>query len=100
MRKVAVCLSVLLIAVMSMAIAEEMKEKGKTHDVMTVVVAVDMEGKTITVKGDDGDMTMPVMEEAASALGNLKQGDKVTLTCTDDAEGHHKGITKIMKSEA
>ena len=101
MSKVAVLMAVVLVAFVSLAQGEETKEKGKTHDITTEVIAVDVEGKTITIKGEaDEEITVPVMEEAVAGLGEIKKGDKVTVTCMDDENGQHTGIAKIKPAEA
>ena len=71
-----------------------------SHEVSGVVVSVDTEGKTITFTGpEDEEMTMPVMDEAVETLEDLKAGDKVVLTCEDNEEGEHQGITSIKMAE-
>jgi Cu/Ag efflux protein CusF len=101
MRRAAVLVAVVLVALVSVAQGEETKEKGKTHDLTAEIVAVDLEGKTITIKDETGEeLTVPVMEEAVADLGEVKKGDKVTVTCMDDENGQHTGITKIKPAEA
>lgn len=67
----------------------------KTHTVEAEVVSADATAKTLTIKGDAGDKTVPVEGAAASELKSLKAGEKVKLTCRDNAKGEHEAITKI-----
>ncbi len=74
---------------------------AKTHDVTGVIVSVDMEKKTLTFKSAEGkDVTVPVLAEGIESAKTVKAGDKVTLTCTDDDSGAHKGVSgvKVAKS--
>jgi len=74
---------------------------GKTHDVKGTVVAVNVEGKTITFKDDSGaSVTAPVLDPAAGSLKNVKAGEYVTLTCQDNEKGEHEGITRIQAAPA
>lgn len=69
---------------------------GKTHDVKTEVVAVDLEANTLTIKDEKGEnKTVPVLAAAVDSLKNVKAGDHVTLTCQDSEEGGHEGIAAI-----
>ena len=70
--------------------------KTKTHKVDAEVVSTDVEKKTITVKVEGAEKTAPVGPLAMYRLKKLKAGDKVVLTCKDDAEtGEHKEISFI-----
>jgi hypothetical protein len=92
---VAVLMAVLLVQV-APAVA-----MGKTHDVKGTVVAVNVEGKTITFKDDSGaSVTAPVLDAAAGTLKNVKAGEYVTLTCQDNEKGEHEGITRIQAAPA
>lgn len=74
---------------------------GKTHDVKATVVAVNLEGKTITFKDDSGqNTTAPVLDSAAPSLKSLKAGESVTLTCQDNEKGEHQGIIRIQEAAA
>lgn len=69
---------------------------GKTHDVKTEIVSVDMKAKTITIKDEKGESkTVPVLASAMESLKNVKAGDHVTLTCQDDDKGGHEGVAAI-----
>jgi hypothetical protein len=70
--------------------------KTKTHKVDAEVVSTDVEKKTITVKVEGAEKTAPVGPLAMYRLKKLKAGDKVVLTCKDDADtGEHKEISFI-----
>ena len=79
------------------AAASPAPAKTKMHKIDAEVVSVDVEKKTITVKGTDGtEKTAPVGPVALYRLKKLKAGDKVVLTCKDDAAtGEHKEIAFI-----
>jgi len=108
MRKLALLVSALLVAGVASAQApaattpqEPSKAtagSGKTHTVEAEVVSADATSKTLTIKGDAGDKTVPVEGAAASELKNFKSGDKVKLTCRDNEQGEHQAVTKIEKS--
>jgi FtsP/CotA-like multicopper oxidase with cupredoxin domain len=67
----------------------------KTHTVEAEVVSADATAKTLTIKGDKGEQTVPVEGAAVSELKNVKAGETVKLTCRDNAAGEHQAITKI-----
>jgi hypothetical protein len=70
--------------------------KTKTHKVDAEVVSADVEKKTLTVKAEGGEKTAPVGPVAMYRLKKLKAGDKVVLTCKDNAEtGEHIEIAFI-----
>ena len=75
-------------------------EKGKTHEVTAEVVSVDAEKSTITIKGEKENKTAPVDAKAAGALKTVKAGDKVTLTCWDNAKGEHVKVIAIAPAKA
>ncbi len=99
MRKVALLVCMLFVV----ALMSPLMAGAKTHGVKGEVVSVDLEGKKITFKDDKGqEQTAPVMGKALDVLKNLKAGDKVELTCTDNEKGEHEGISaiKMMKEGA
>ena len=112
MKKFALLLSLVFVA--GVAVADEAKtaaasqtaEKAaaapaaKTHEVEAVVVSVDAEKNTITIKGEKENKTSPVDAKAASALKTVKAGDKVILTCSDDAKGAHEKVVAIKAATA
>ena len=78
------------------AAASPAPAKTKMHKIDAEVVSVDVEKKTITVKAEGAEKTAPVGPVAMYRLKKLKAGDKVVLTCKDDAAtGEHKEISFI-----
>ena len=69
---------------------------AKTHVVEAEVVATDTTAKTLTIKGEPN-KTVAVDATAVGSLKDLKSGDKVKLTCRDNASGEHEAIVKIAK---
>jgi hypothetical protein len=80
--------------------AKAVADKGKTHEVTAEVVSVDAEKNTITIKGEKENKTAPVDAKAAGALKTVKAGDKVTLTCWDNAKGEHEKVIAIAPAKA
>jgi ribosomal protein S1 len=72
----------------------------KTHDVDAEIVAVDETAKTITIKGDPDNKTVPVQGKAVAALKTHKAGDKVTLVCLDNDKGEHQAVVAIKPAKA
>jgi sulfite reductase alpha subunit-like flavoprotein len=79
--------------------AKAVADKGKTHEVAAEVVSVDAEKNTITIKGDKENKTVPVDAKAAGALKTTKAGDKVNLTCWDNAKGEHEKVIAIVPAK-
>jgi len=79
--------------------AKEAKAAAKTHDVQAEVVSVDVEKKTLTLKGDIENKTVPVEGKAIAKLKTIKSGDKYTLTCRDNEAGEHQAVTAIKAPE-
>jgi len=70
--------------------------KTKRHKFDAEVVSVDVEKKTLTYKAEGAEKTAPVGSMAIYGLKKLKAGDKVVLTCKDDAaSGEHQAISAI-----
>lgn len=68
----------------------------KTHKFDAEVVSTDVEKKTLTVKVEGAEKTAPVGPLAMYRLKKLKAGDKVIVTCKDDAvSGEHKEVSFI-----
>ena len=74
-------------------------EAGKTHEVAAEVVSADTAKSTITIKGEKENVTTPVDAKAAHALKSVKAGDKVTLTCWDNAKGEHVKVVAIAPAK-
>ncbi len=104
MRKAALCVAVLFLAVIALPMAGESgakKAMGPTHDMTATIVSVNLEAKTISFKTADGkEMTAPVLEQGMGALKKVKAGEKVVLTCQDDEAGAHKGVSDIKPAKA
>jgi glucose/arabinose dehydrogenase len=75
--------------------ASTAKPAAKTHEVDAEIVATDATAKTITIKADPDNKTVPVEGKALAALKNHKAGDKVTLVCRDNDKGEHQAIVDI-----
>jgi hypothetical protein len=67
----------------------------KSHVVDAEVVSADAAAKTITVKINGEDKTVPVHGKATTRLSSLKAGEKVALTCVDNAQGEHQYVSAI-----
>jgi len=67
----------------------------KTHDVAAEIVSVDVTAKTVTIKGEKANATIPVDEKGMAAVKELKAGQKATLICQDDAKGMHKAVVGV-----
>jgi len=98
MTRIAILMvAVLMVGVLLVQISPAIAA-GKTHDVKGTIVAVNVEGKTITFKDETGaNATAPVMDSAAGTLKSLKAGEAVTLTCQDNEKGEHEGIVRIQE---
>jgi len=72
---------------------------AKTHDVEAEIVAVDATAKTITIKGDPDNKTVPVEGKALASLKTQKAGDKVTLVCRDNDKGEHQAVVAIKAAK-
>jgi ribosomal protein L6P/L9E len=106
-KKLVVLLSSLLLAGAAFAAPKPAAKSApakpamhKTHVVEAEVVSVDAAGKTITVKGEQGETTSKVEGHAVAQLKSLKAGEKVKLTCRDNAKGEHEAITHITVEKA
>ena len=74
-------------------------EAGKTHEITAEVVSVDAEKNTITLKGEKENHTAPVDAKAQGALKTIKAGEKVTVTCWDNAKGEHVKVVAIAPAK-
>jgi Cu/Ag efflux protein CusF len=91
---------VFLVLAFASGLALAQAQGEKSHDVTGEVVKTDAAAKTITLKAEGKDMTLAVEGDAATQLKDFKAGDRVTVSCRDDASGAHKAITKIVKAKA
>jgi hypothetical protein len=108
MKKLALLLCALLVSAGAAIAGEKAADKAtdkpatqaaadKTHVVEAEVVSADATAKTLTIKGTPENKTVKVEGAAASDLSSLKAGDKVKLTCKDNAAGEHEAVTNIEK---
>ena len=116
MKKFALLLS--LVFMVGVAVADEAKKPeaakpevkaakpaaeklaGKTHEVAAEVVSADAVKSTLTIKAEPENKTVPVDAKATASLKDVKAGDKVTLTCWDNAKGEHVKVLKIAPAAA
>ena len=101
MRRVLLLVFAVFVTTSVLAHRNPVLASGKTHNMAGTVVSVDPEGKKITFKDDTGtDMTVPVLDQAVGSLKTLKAGQKVTLTCQDNDNGDHEGVSAIKVAKA
>ena len=74
-------------------------EKGKTHEVTAEVVSVDAAKNTITLKGEKENQTGSGGRQGRGRLKTVKAGDKVTVTCWDNAKGEHEKVIAIVPAK-
>lgn len=68
---------------------------AKTHEVAAEVVSFDATAKTLTIKGEKENKTVPVDEKALASVKALKAGEKATLICRDNEKGEHVAIAGV-----
>ena len=73
---------------------------AKTHEVSAEFVSFDAAKKTLTVKTDAGEQTSPAQGKALTSAKAFKAGDKVVVTCKDNAAGEHEAAIAIKKAPA
>lgn len=74
--------------------------KAKPADLQAEVVSVDAEKKTVTIKNETGEWTLPAEGAAADSLKSLKAGDKVSASIRNDATGKPAAITAVKLAPA
>ncbi|HJS60012.1 MAG TPA: hypothetical protein VKA01_18030 [Vicinamibacteria bacterium] len=114
MRKLSLLLSVLLVGSVAYgrqtapAPAPE-ETRSSERQFVGEVVAVDVQGKTLTVKASQVDakgenvektMTLPVEEPALKQLESITTGDKVTVLWRKDAASQRDTVINVAKGEA
>lgn len=100
MKSFALLVSFLFVAGVALAqAAKPAAAKQKTHQVNAEVVSADAAAKTITIKGEKGNQTMPCEGAAVAALKTVKAGEKVDLTCRDNEKGEHQAVTAIKPAK-
>ena len=83
------------------AAASKEAPKTTTHEMTVTVVSMDAKAHTLTVKDDAGkEMTAKCMEGAVKEMSSVKAGEKVSLTCKDNAKGEHLGVVAIKPAKA
>lgn len=78
------------------------RASAQTHVVNAEFVSYDANTKAITIKDDKGQVsTAPLERGALRAMSqmHLKAGDRLTLTCRDNAKGEHQAVTGIKLSK-
>jgi Cu/Ag efflux protein CusF len=107
MKKLIVLACAAVVAVMMLAPGSTLsakaakQAKGKSHSLTATVESIDMDAKQITIKDEKGESkTAPVLQSALAGLKTVKAGDKVKITCHDNAKGEHEGVSaiKVVKS--
>ena len=105
MKKIAVLLSIALAVVATAPLAHAAPKApahaamaGQSHEIQAEVVSANVAKSTLTIKGEKDNKTVRVDKKAAASLKTVKAGDKVTLTCWDNAKGEHVKVTGIAKS--
>jgi hypothetical protein len=74
--------------------------KTTTHDMNVTVVSMDAKAHTMTVKDDAGkELTAKCMGDAVKEMSSVKAGEKVTLTCKDNAKGEHLGVIAVKPAK-
>ena len=106
MKKLAVLLSLAFVVVATAPLVHAKSPAhshaamtGKTHEVTAEVVSADTTKHTLTIKGDKENKTVPVDHKALASLRTVKAGDKVTLTCWDNAKGEHEKVIAIVPAK-
>lgn len=95
MKRSAVLVCALFVAGMALGVTS-LLAGDNTHELSATVMSVDVKGSSITFKDSEGaEKTAPVIGEAVKTLDSWKAGDMVVLTCTDDENGKHEGISGI-----
>jgi hypothetical protein len=103
-KKLAFLLSFALVAVVAAAQEAKQAEPAKpaeeaaavkTHEVQAEIVAVDAQAKTLTIKGEKENKTVPVDEKALAQIKDLKPGQKATLICRDNEKGEHVAVAGV-----
>lgn len=101
MKKAALALCAIAVAGLVLAQAHPASAAGTTHDLKGTIESVDVKGKQITFKDDTGtSMTAPVIGGAVARLKSVKAGQAVTLTCQDNENGDHEGVSAIKIEKA
>lgn len=107
MKKLALLLPFLLAA--GVAVAQEKKAEApkapaatsNVHDVNAEFVSADLTKKTLTIKLESGEQsTAPLEGKAVEEAKNIKAGQKVVVSCKDDAYGKHVAAVAVKAAPA
>lgn len=101
MKRVSIVLaSLLVLGLAALPVLSSEAAKGKTHDVTVEFVSYDAQAKTVTFKTDTGEQkTAPVTDKAVKEFEQIKAGDQVVLTCTDNEAGEHQAISMVKPTK-
>ena len=101
MKKVALLsVLVLVIGLVALPAAAGEQKKGE-HDMNVSFVSCDAKAKTMTFKTADGEQkTAPMVDTVAKSCSNMKAGEMVTITCTDNEKGEHQTISNMKTAMA
>ncbi len=73
----------------------------KSHEMTVEFVSFDAKAKTVTFKTEGGESkTAPVMEPAMKSFEGFKAGDKIMITCDDNEQGEHQGVSMAKSAKA
>jgi len=96
MKKATLALCAMIAVTLVLAVAHPASAVGKTHDLKGTIESVDLKEKKITFKDESGtSMTAPVLGNAVASLKSVKAGQAVTITCQDNENGDHEGVSAI-----
>ena len=88
-----------VVALLGSGIATVIATEGTQHDLTVQFVSFDSKAMKVTFKNDAGEQnTVSVMESAANDFNDVKTGERVTLTCDDDDNGEHLGVSKAKRA--
>ncbi len=84
-----------LIAIEEVNSPDEPEQHRNTHQATFEVVSVDLQAKTITLRADEQEWTLPVIGKALQKLENIEAGKTIKVTCQDNDDGEHQAILDI-----
>ena len=85
-----------VLAALALPAAATAATRYKVHEMDGVFVSADPEASTFTMTIEDGAQTTERAEGAAArAIKHLKPGDRIEVTCRDNARGEHLAATAI-----
>jgi hypothetical protein len=97
MKKASLLLMVVL--VLGLCALPAVSGEGESHELTVEFVAFDAKAKTVTFINDaEEEMTVPVLASAMGDFKSMEDGDLVVLTCADDENGEHLGVSKAKQA--